>query len=64
MGPDMKAYILVKSYICGKDQNMIGHFIGDVCENKQKAEELKKILMKNRESVNDVWFIVERDLYK
>ena len=60
----MKAYILVKSYVCGKDQNMVGHFIGDICESKEKAEELKKALMDSRLSVNDIWFIVERDFHK
>lgn len=60
----MKAYILVKSYLSGKDNNMLGYYIGDVFTSKEKAEEIKQHLFKNRESINDMWFIVERDLDK
>ena len=60
----MKAYILIKSYIAGKENNMPGWYIGDICESKEKAEEIKKILMANRTDFNDVWFVVERDLIK
>lgn len=60
----MKAYILIKSYIAGTERNMPGWYIGDICETKEKAEEIKKILMANRTDLNDVWFICERDLIK
>lgn len=60
----MKAYILVKSFIAGKDNHMPSYYIGPVCLDKLYAESQKKHLMDNRDSVNDVWFIVERDLIK
>ena len=60
----MKAYILIKSYLAGKDNNMPGYYIGDVYTSKEKAEEMRLMLIKNHSSINDMWFIVERDLNK
>ena len=60
----MKAYILVKSYIAGKENNMPGWYIGTVCLDKAEAEAFKAKLMADRTDLNDVWFICERDLIK